>query len=155
MFILGSTVSSNNLLSDIAHPYMTRLAEISQENINLAILFEKKALYLKVFLKTIELVPYTKKTIIDPKVLLRIIRNVKKKGYATDLEELSEEIHCIGAPIRDHTNKVIAAISISAPAVRLTIQKMEKLKGSLMEASLQISKKLGYTETKTTVKGAN
>jgi DNA-binding IclR family transcriptional regulator len=32
------------------------------------------------------------------------------------------------APIRDRTNKVIAALSISAPAVRLTMQKIEKLK---------------------------
>jgi DNA-binding IclR family transcriptional regulator len=184
-FILGSTVSSSNLLSDIAHPYMARLAEISQENVNLAILFEKKALYikkiesphylkldqpigntdplhctalgktllsgltdqeLKIFLKTLQLVPYTKKTIIDPEALVRVIRNVRRKGYATDLEELSEGIHCVGAPLRDRTSKVIAAISISAPAVRLTMQKMEKLKDPLIQAALKISKKLGYTE---------
>ncbi len=185
MFMLGSTVSSNNLLSDIAPPYMAQLAEISQENINLAILFEKKVLYikkiesphylkldqpigrtdplhcttlgkallsgladeeLKVFLKTIKLIPYTKKTITDREALVRVIRSVRRKGYATDLEELSEGIHCIGAPIRDHTNEVIAAMSISAPAVRLTIKKMEMLKDPLIEASLQISKKLGYME---------
>ena len=29
MFMLGNTVSSNHLLSDIAHPYMAQLAEIS------------------------------------------------------------------------------------------------------------------------------
>jgi DNA-binding IclR family transcriptional regulator len=42
-------------------------------------------------------VPYTKKTIIDPEALMRVIRNVRRKGYATDLEELSEGIHCVGA----------------------------------------------------------
>ena len=76
---------------------------------------------------------------------MRVIRNVRRKGYATDLEELSEGIHCVGAPIRDRTNKVIAAITISAPAVRLTMQKIEKLKDPLIEAALKISKKLGYT----------
>jgi len=58
----------------------------------------------------------------------------------------TDPIHCVGAPIRDHTNRVIAAISISASVVRLPIQKMENLKDRLIETSLQISKKLGYKE---------
>lgn len=99
---------------------------------------------LKTYLKSVKLIPYTRETITDPKILERVIQNVRKEGYSTDLEELSEGIHCIGAPIRDGTGKVIAAISISAPAIRLTRQKIRELKEPLMKASLGISKKMGF-----------
>jgi len=99
---------------------------------------------LKTYLKSTKLIPYTKKTITDPRVLEKVIQTVRREGYSTDLEELSEGIHCIGAPIRDLTGKVIAAISISAPSIRLTRQKIKELKEPLLEASLGISKRLGY-----------
>ncbi len=99
---------------------------------------------LRTYLRSIKLIPYTEKTITDLKVLEKEIQRVRREGYSTDLEELSEGIHCMGAPIRDITGKVVAAISISAPAIRLTRQKIRELKGPLMEASLGISKKMGY-----------
>ena len=185
VFMLGNTVLGRNHLSDIAHPYMVRLAEISQENVNLALMYEQRVLYidkienphylkldqpigksdplhctalgkvllsglsdheLEVFLRSNNLVPYTKKTITDPEVLVDAVRSVRKKGYATDLEELRDGIHCIGVPIRDHTDKVAAAISISGPTVRLTKQKMEELKGPLIETAAKISRKIGSTK---------
>jgi IclR family KDG regulon transcriptional repressor len=185
IFILGNTVLRRNQLSDVAHPYMARLAEKCGENVNLGVMYEQKVLYIEkiesphylkldqpigrtdplhctalgkalllgltdreieAFLKSTKLIPYTKKTITDPELLVRVIRNVKKKGYSLDLEELNEGIHCMGAPIRDVTRKVVAAISISAPAIRLTKQKMKKLGVPLIETSLEISKKMGYME---------
>lgn len=182
IFILGNTVLNKNALSDIARPYLAHLAEISHENINLAIMHEQKVLYidkiesphylrldqpigktdplhctalgktllsgltdneLEVFLKSNELVAFTKKTITDPDVLLSEIGKVRKQGYAVDIEELSNGIHCIAAPIFNHTNKIIAAISISAPSVRLTIPKIEEIKAPLLEAAAEVSKKLG------------
>jgi IclR family KDG regulon transcriptional repressor len=182
IFMLGSSVLNINQLTFIARPYMAHLEEVSQENVNLAIMYENKVLYidkieskhylkldqpigktdplhctalgkvllsglnefeLEVFLRSKNLVAYTKNTITDPEVLAGVVRNIRKQGYAIDFEELSEGIHCIGAPIRDHTNKVIAAISISGPTVRLTKQKMEQLKVPLIETAAEISKKMG------------
>jgi len=99
------------------------------------------------FLRSTELVSYTRKTITDPEVLGRVIRSIRRKGYSVDLEELSEGIHCMGAPIRDLTKRIIAAISISAPAIRLTKGKMKKLEVPLIGTSLEISKKMGYRES--------
>jgi DNA-binding IclR family transcriptional regulator len=101
---------------------------------------------IEAFLRSTKLVPCTRKTITDPEVLDRVIRSVRREGYSVDLEELDEGIHCMGAPIRDVTKKVIAAISISAPAIRLTKQKIKKLEVPLIETSLEISKKMGYAE---------
>jgi DNA-binding IclR family transcriptional regulator len=182
LFLLGNTIPEKNQLSEVARPYMTRLAELSQENVNLAILYETKALYidkiesfhylkldqpvgrtdplhctalgkallsglseseLKAFLKSTSLVSYTRNTITNPTKLEGVIRNVRKRGYALDIEEVSEGIHCIGAPIRDHENRVIAAISISGPTIRLTKRKMEELKGPLINTALEISRKMG------------
>jgi DNA-binding IclR family transcriptional regulator len=55
-------------------------------------------------------------------------------------------IHCTGAPIKDVTKRVTAAISISAPAIRLTKEKIKKLEVLLIETSLEISRKMGYVE---------
>lgn len=184
LFILGNTISMKNQLSDVAHPYMAQLAELSQENVNLAILYEGKALYidkiesshylkldqpvgrtdplhctalgkillsglsdseLEAFLKsTPPFVAYTRHTITDPVLLREVIRNVRKKGYAADVEEVSEGIHCMGVPIRGNEGRVIAALSISGPKIRLTKRRMEELKGPLMDTGLEISVKMGY-----------
>lgn len=182
LFILGNTIPKKNQLSEVARPYMTHLAELSQENVNLAILYARKVLYidkiesfhylkldqpigrtdpihctalgkillsdlseseLKAFLKSTPLVPYTRNTITDPTKLEEVIRNVRKKGYAADMEEVGEGICCIGAPIRGHEDRVIAAISISGPTIRLTKRKMEELKGPLMNTAWEISRKMG------------
>lgn len=184
IFILGNIIPLRNQLTDIAHPYMIRLAEISQENVNLAIMYEKKVLYidkiesshylkldqaigrtdplhctalgkiflsgmndqeLETFLRYNKLARYTKNTILEPKVLTNVVKNIRKQGYAVDLEELSEGINCIASPIYDYKNHVIAAISISAPSMRLEGKKMEKLKRPLIEMATEISKKIGFT----------
>lgn len=184
LFILGSTVLGLKQIPQIARPYMAHLSEISQENVNLAVMYKSKVLYidkiesphylkldqpigatdplyctalgkvflsglsdleLEIFLKSTNLIPYTKNTITEPEVLGGVVRNVRNQGYAIDFEELSDGIHCIGAPIRDHTNKVIAAISVSGPALRLTKPKMDQLKVQLIEAVAEVSKKMGCT----------
>lgn len=185
VFILGSTALEINKLPTTARPFMAHLADISQENVNLAIIYENnKVLYidkieskhylrldqpigktdplyctalgkallsgltdleLEIFLKSTILIPYTNNTITSPDVLAGVIKNARKEGYAIDFEELSIGIHCIGAPIYNYLNKVIAAISISGPSVRLTKQKMEDLKIPLVKTSMEISKKFGFT----------
>lgn len=102
---------------------------------------------LEAWVRSTNLVRYTENTITDPDVLLGVIQNVKKQGYAIDNEERYAGIKCVGTPIRDYTNKIVAAISISGPAVRLTNEKIEELKPSLIEVTEEISKKMGMVST--------
>lgn len=43
---------------------------------------------------------------------------IRDRGYSLDLERNEAGICCIGAPVFDHTGRVIAAISVTAPAIR-------------------------------------
>ena len=57
--------------------------------------------------------------------------------------EFYEGVRCIASPIRDHTRKGIAAISIAGPSVRMSHEKSTQLKEPLLDAATGISKKPG------------
>ncbi|MEM7133638.1 MAG: IclR family transcriptional regulator [Chloroflexota bacterium] len=61
---------------------------------------------------------YTVNTITDLDSLKKYLVQVREKGYALDLEEFMEEVHCISAPIFDAQGNAMAAIAISLPAIR-------------------------------------
>ncbi len=87
----------------------------------------------------------TPKTMTDPKTLVEHLKKVNSQGYALDDEEFEEGVRCIGAPIRDYTGNVVAAVSISGPAMRMTEKKIvDDLAHSVKEASEEISRRLGY-----------
>jgi IclR family acetate operon transcriptional repressor len=69
---------------------------------------------------------------------------VRKNGYACDLEEHELHIRCVAAPIWDHSGGVNASLSITAPAVRMTITRLRQLATLIQTAGLQISQELGY-----------
>ena len=51
------------------------------------------------------------------------------------IKEFEEGLKCIGAPIRDRTGSVVAAVSIAGPAMRLKIERMPRLIESVVEAA--------------------
>jgi DNA-binding IclR family transcriptional regulator len=50
----------------------------------------------------------------------------------------------VGAPIFDHTGRVFAAISISGPAYRLSVTRLNALSSLVIDAAGAISGALGY-----------
>lgn len=87
---------------------------------------------------------YTENTIIDYNDFLKELAKVKELGYALDNEENEIGVVCIGAPIFDHTNKVIGAISISGPSNRIESKGIETLKEEILKMVKNISRDLGY-----------
>jgi IclR family acetate operon transcriptional repressor len=65
---------------------------------------------------------------------------VRRHGYARDNEELEMGVRCIGAGIFDDSGKLIAGLSISAPAQRLQDGWVKQL----VETAQGISEALGY-----------
>ena len=88
---------------------------------------------------------YTENTIIAKNKLRKHLLNVVKEGYAFDNEENEKGIRCVGAPIFNQQGRVIAAISISGPAVRITKKMMQQtLKNEVIRTALDISREFGY-----------
>ena len=87
----------------------------------------------------------TENTITDPILLREHLKTVRKQGYAVDDEENEKGIRCVAAPIYNEIGKTVAAISITAPAFRVTKKSIqETLKKEAMETASKISERLGF-----------
>ncbi|OLN21964.1 IclR family transcriptional regulator [Domibacillus antri] len=87
---------------------------------------------------------HTEHTITSKQTFLEELTNVKKNGYALDLEENEPGIRCIAAPVFDHNGNVAAAVSISGPTLRMTDDRIKTLQKRMIEAGARISKRLGF-----------
>ncbi len=87
---------------------------------------------------------YTEHTLITDSELDKELDNVKLFGYGRDKEEHEEGITCIGAPIRDVSGKIIAAMSVSFPCFRFPQEKAEEIISAIKNAALEISGAMGY-----------
>jgi DNA-binding IclR family transcriptional regulator len=97
------------------------------------------------YLPAKELKSYTENTITDREVLKGQLMRIVEQDYAIDNEELDLGVRCVGAPIRDYTRRVVGAISISGPSMRLTDDRIEKeLVPLVKKAADEISTKLGF-----------
>ena len=90
-----------------------------------------------------ELTRYTRKTITDEKQFQKELEKTKRLGYAIDDEELNLGVSCIAVPLYGYEERVIAAISIAGPSVRMTARKLKQMVQPLKNASRQISYQLG------------
>jgi DNA-binding IclR family transcriptional regulator len=85
---------------------------------------------------------HNKNSITDLIKLERELSLVRARGYARDNEELELGVRCMAAGIRDDSGKLIAGLSISAPADRLQDDWVD----DLVSTANQISVVLGYVQ---------
>lgn len=95
-------------------------------------------------IRTRGLTTYTPKTLSRVAAFYRELAKVRERGYAVDDEEFEEGLRCIGAPVRDHSGRVVAAISISGPAFRLMPERWPALANAVIHAAEKLSAVLGY-----------
>lgn len=88
----------------------------------------------------------TQKSIKTRSSLLKELSKIKKVGYATDDEEFTEGVRCVGAPIFNHASKIIAGISVAGPAFRMSSDKISQFTASVREAAEKISLSLGWCD---------
>ena len=87
---------------------------------------------------------YTKNTITDFRRLEEELNLVRQQGYAMDNEEIMESLRCVAVPLRDHTGKVCAAISVSGPSARFDGEQLESIVDLMVRIGREISASLGY-----------
>lgn len=93
--------------------------------------------------KRTEIIQYTSHTITNYSDLIKELSAIRQKHYAIDNEEHEYGVKCIAAPIIDIHNNAIAAVSISAPAVRITEDKIAPYSELIISAASEISMLMG------------
>lgn len=89
---------------------------------------------------------HTPTTVTDPSKLVEELRAVQLRGFAIDREELAPGLHCVAAPVRDGSARVVAAISLSGPAMRLDDHALEGAAADRVTAAAErLSTQLGAT----------
>ena len=86
----------------------------------------------------IELRAYTARTIIEKTALRRACEEIRERGYAIDDEEFDEGVRCVAAAVGP-VGDPLGAISISAPASRLTRQRCTELAPSVRRAANELT----------------
>ncbi len=87
---------------------------------------------------------YTENTITNVDKLKKELQQIRKQGYAVDNMEHESGVRCIAAPISDYHGKVIASLSISGPAFRISEEKIPIIKEKVIKCCRLISQAMGY-----------
>ncbi|MDW5377766.1 IclR family transcriptional regulator [Halomonas sp. HP20-15] len=86
---------------------------------------------------------FTENTITDHEALREELRLTRLRGYAVNRGEWRGGAYGIAVPVFSATNHVIAAIGISAPAERMSDDRIEHLAILLKELGRELSRNLG------------
>jgi len=90
----------------------------------------------------------TSHTMTDKSQILARLKQVKFTGAAIDVEETTVGVSGVGAPVFDSHGKMLAAVGVIGPSVQLQGDILDSAKQMLLEATTQISTRMGYRVTK-------
>lgn len=97
-------------------------------------------------IEELELRPFTPYTITNKDELRKCLEQIRHQGYAIDEQDYEIGVYAIGAPVRDHTGRVVAGITVTVPEVRYNPIRKEQIVQMVIEASRKVSARLGYIE---------
>jgi IclR family KDG regulon transcriptional repressor len=86
----------------------------------------------------------TPHTIVDAESLREELTQVARQGWAHDREENEEGINCIAAPLINYKRVVVAAVSITYPALVNYIDRVGELREAVCNTAREISNHFGY-----------
>jgi IclR family KDG regulon transcriptional repressor len=168
-------------LREVATPYLSKLAELTQETVNMVVLSGNECMNIdgaasprpiryvgrigrrtpchctaagKVLLAYLSpeiqqqilpdpLTRYTEKTIVAVDTLAQDLAKIRQQGYAITHEEHEADLSAVAAPIFDHTEQIIAAVTVSGPTYRIGPGEIEALVEPVLNIAHEISTKLG------------
>jgi IclR family acetate operon transcriptional repressor len=91
-----------------------------------------------------DLAPRTDRTVLSLVKLRQELAVARERGYALDDEENEEGARCIAAPVLNHQDQPIAAVSLSAPVSRMNDRLLPKAAAAVIEVATTIAQRLGY-----------
>jgi DNA-binding IclR family transcriptional regulator len=91
------------------------------------------------------LTQFTPATITNLDDLSEELELIRSRGYSLDLQEHEVGVCCVAVPILDDVGKPVAALSVSGPATRISLEDLEDgLLQQALEAASAISTRLGW-----------
>lgn len=89
---------------------------------------------------------FTEFTITDPARIRDILGDIRRLGYHIGVRDLDADALGVAAPIFDDSGRIVAAIGVAAPAVRLPESELARMVELVRGATAEISRQLGYIE---------
>jgi len=90
---------------------------------------------------TRRMTPYS---LVTREELERDRREIRERGYSMSWEDVTLHACALGAPVRDSTGAVVAAVSVSGIVQRFSAQRLSTLIPMIMEVGDELSRQLGY-----------
>ncbi len=87
---------------------------------------------------------HTDRTIVSAAALEREFHRTRRKGFAVAAEELERGYVAVGAAVRDHDGRPVAAISLGGPRQRFPAARVEALGRAVHAAASRVSAALGF-----------
>jgi IclR family transcriptional regulator, KDG regulon repressor len=97
-------------------------------------------------LASVKLERRTANTITDRAQLEEHLDAVRLQGFAMDDVENEEGIRCVGAAIFGYSGQVVAAVSVSGPAYRLSAERAREIGVQARNTAASISRQLGHLQ---------
>ena len=98
------------------------------------------------YFNSVNLKPFTEKTLRTKEALKKELEMVRQRGWAIDDEEHEANTVCIAAGVKDYTGKVVAGLSVSFPVFRLNRDELLQIAEIVKATTANISAILGYME---------
>ena len=89
---------------------------------------------------------FTDRTITAVAEFSEVLAEVRRRGFATAVEELEAGLTAIAAPVRNAEGNVIASISASGPSFRIPAERIPALAGPVRRAAAGVSRRLGWLD---------
>ncbi|MCP4537148.1 MAG: IclR family transcriptional regulator [Chloroflexi bacterium] len=86
----------------------------------------------------------TEHTITSVVQLERDLEETRSRGYALDDEEYDYGVRCIAVPVHDLGGKIIAAMGISGPSHRMSLEQIPELVAHVVEVGQTLSDRLSF-----------
>ena len=86
---------------------------------------------------------FTRHTCTNASRLRKELKVVRERGYAIDDEEIEEGLRCVGVPVWNHDEQVVAAVSIAGPSYRVGGEHLAGLVDMVVRTAHRLSNALG------------
>ena len=138
-----ATINVDHIISFKPDSATLSLYSTGLGKIFLAYMSEKE---LQDYINSVNLKPRTPNTVTKVADLKRQLKQIRRDGIAFEDEEHELGIKTVSVTIRDWEDKVVAAISVVGPSVRMTRQRMLQIAPIVKSYALKISHAMGYSQ---------